>query len=77
MATIQVREVPEDVYERLRLRARARSESIQRFMLRELVRIAEEPTDEELWQRVQGLSDDVSAPLEVAETLRDLDSDRR
>ena len=77
MATIQVRDVPEPVYERLRLRARARQESIQRYMLRELVRLAEEPTDEELWREADTLAGMLGARSDAADVLRDLDADRR
>lgn len=77
MATIQVRDVPERAYERLRARARARHESIQRYMLREVVRLADEPTDEDLWDAVDELALRVERPIAVDEVLRELDADRR
>lgn len=47
MATIQIRDVPEDAYEVLRARARTSGRSIQAFMLEEVVRLASVPSKAE------------------------------
>ena len=47
MATIQVREIPEDLYEVLRHRARRAGQSMQAYMRAQLVALAERPTKQE------------------------------
>ena len=47
MATIQVRELPEESYEVLRLRARRAGQSIQLYMRDQLIALAGRPTKEE------------------------------
>jgi antitoxin FitA len=47
MATIQVREIPEDLYEVLRRRARPAGQSMQSYMRDQLVALARRPTKEE------------------------------
>ena len=53
MATIQVRDVPEDAYEVIRRRARARGQSIQAYMRDEVVRLAEAETTAEKLDRIR------------------------
>lgn len=47
MATIQIREIPEDVYEVIRARARASGRSIQSYMRDVVVDVASRPTTDE------------------------------
>ncbi|PWJ47585.1 hypothetical protein SAMN06264364_13616 [Quadrisphaera granulorum] len=47
MATIQIRDVPEEAYEVLRSRARTSGRSIQAYMLEEVVRLASRPSKAE------------------------------
>jgi len=47
MATIQIRDVPEEAYEVLRRRARTSGRSIQAYMLDEVVRLASAPSKTE------------------------------
>lgn len=47
MATIQIRDLPEDAYERIRRRARAQGQSIQAYMHDRIVEFAATPTKEE------------------------------
>ncbi|HEY7044288.1 MAG TPA: hypothetical protein VH419_11525, partial [Nocardioidaceae bacterium] len=47
MATIQIREIPEDVYEVIRLRARRSGRSIQSYMRDVVVDFASHPTMDE------------------------------
>jgi antitoxin FitA len=55
MATIQVREVPEDLYEVLRRRARRAGQSLQAYMRDQVVALAERPTKEEAIERIEGV----------------------
>jgi hypothetical protein len=48
MALIQIRDVPEDVYETIRLRARRAGQSIQGYMLARTIDIARRPTPGEV-----------------------------
>jgi antitoxin FitA len=77
MALIQIRDVPEDVYETIRRRARGAGQSIQAYMLERIVEIGRRPTPSEV---VAALRADLQdrPPLEVdAELLlRDRDSGR-
>lgn len=47
MATIQVREIPEDAYEVIRRRARAAGQSIQAYMRDVVIEFASGPTPQE------------------------------
>ena len=47
MATIQIRDVPEESYEVLRRRARSEGRSIQSYMHQQVVELAREPTQAE------------------------------
>jgi plasmid stability protein len=53
MATIQIREIPEDVYERVRRRARAQGQSIQAYMREQVIELAERPTKAEVVAEVE------------------------
>lgn len=44
MATIQIRDIPENAYEVIRLRARSESMSIQAYMRQRVVEMASRPT---------------------------------
>ena len=47
MATIQIRDVPEDAFETLRRRARSEGRSIQAYMRERVVEMAQAPTKAE------------------------------
>jgi plasmid stability protein len=69
MALIQIRDVPEDVYETIRLRARRSGQSIQGYMLARTIEIARRPTPSDV---LADLEADVAErpPLAIdAETL--------
>jgi plasmid stability protein len=54
MATIQIRDIPEDVYETIRQRARRAGQSLQAYMRGQIVAQASRPTSGELleeWER--------------------------
>lgn len=65
MATIQIRELPEESYETLRRRARRAGKSLQSYMREELVALAARPTKEEAIDRIETVLarrlDDISA----------------
>lgn len=77
MPTIQIRNIPEPVYEEIRRRARARHQSIQQFMLAEVHRLVDRADKEELVQRIKqfkashGIEVDVEAMLEGIQADRD------
>lgn len=48
MALIQIRDVPEDVYETIRLRARRAGQSIQAYMLARTIEMGRRPTPSEV-----------------------------
>jgi plasmid stability protein len=53
MATIQVREIPENIYEVLRRRARRAGQSLQAYMHDQVIALAERPTKEEAIEQVE------------------------
>ena len=55
MATIQVREVPEDLYEVLRRRARRAGQSLQAYMRDQVVALAERPTKDEAIEQIESV----------------------
>jgi plasmid stability protein len=54
MPSIQVKDVPEDVHATLRRRAAAAGQSLQEYLLEQLVNEAQTPTLAELLDRVDG-----------------------
>jgi antitoxin FitA len=78
MATIQIREVPEEAYEVLRRRARQAGQSMQAYMRGEIVAIAARPTKSEAVEMIEvilgrtGGSDPTAGSV-----LRDLAAERR
>ena len=78
MATIQIREVPEDAYETIRRRARAAGRSIQTYMRDQVIDIAGRPTKEEAWAAVESaLAAEDSTGSTLAQIVRDVREDRR
>ena len=55
MATIQVRDVPEEVYEILRGRARRAGQSLQAYMLEQVIAVARRPTKDEAVARIEAV----------------------
>lgn len=78
MATIQVREIPEDAYEVIRRRARASGRSIQSYMREVILELTAHPTTEEVladMEAVRAASDSPGATHRSV--LGDLAMDRR
>lgn len=73
VATIQVREVPEEAYEVLRRRARRAGQSIQAYMRDQVVALAARPTKEEAVESIETILRSIDAaepsPQAIAEDL--------
>ena len=50
---IQIRNVPDAVHRRLKARAASEGLSLSEYLLREVTRVAEAPSDDELWTRLR------------------------
>jgi plasmid stability protein len=78
MATIQIRDVPEDAYETLRRRARAEGKSIQAYMRGQVIELAGRRAAAEAFAEIEaGLARDEGAGVTVEQILDDLDELRR
>lgn len=78
MATIQIREIPEDSYEVIRKRARAAGRSIQSYMRDWVVDFAGHPTTEEALAVMEAARNAAGTPGASRESiLADLAADRR
>ena len=78
MATIQVREVPEELYEVLRRRARRAGQSMQSYMREQLLALAGRPTKEEAIEEIETVLEHArtSEPV-AASVVADLAAERR
>jgi plasmid stability protein len=79
MATIQIREIPEDTYEVLRRRARGRGQSIQAYMREQVLAMAARPSKEEALESIESTlerqaADGLTTPESI---VADLAADRR
>lgn len=78
MATIQIREIPEEAYEVIRKRARAEGRSIQSYMRDRVVDFAAEPTAQEAVARLEAALARHDTAGATPESVRaDLAADRR
>jgi antitoxin FitA len=78
MATIQVREVPEELYEVLRRRARRAGQSMQAYMRDQLVAMAQRPTKEEAIEEIEAILDRIgNKGPSCASLVEDLAAERR
>lgn len=78
MATIQIREIPEDAYEVLRKRARADGRSIQSYMREWVVDFAAQPTASELLATLEEALANSKAPGATRASIQaDLAAERR
>jgi len=78
MATIQIREIPEEAYEVIRKRARAEGRSIQSYMRDWVVDFASHPTAEELLVKLEAALAGHDTPGATPESIRAaLAADRR
>jgi antitoxin FitA len=78
MATIQVREIPEDLYEVLRRRARRAGQSMQAYMHDQIMNLAKQPTKEEAVEQIEAVLGKAGMPEpKAASVLADLGAERR
>jgi len=76
MATIQVKNVPEDTHRVLRQRAAVANQSLQEYLRSRLIAEADQPTLDEVLDRIGHRSGGHAGLRETAELVRD-DRDRR
>ncbi len=76
MATIQIREIPENAYEVIRRRARADGQSIQAYMRERVVEMAGRPTKAEAVENLEAALDGLGA-VDTASIVADVEADRR
>ncbi len=78
MATIQIRDIPEDVYETIRHRAKTAGQSIQAYMRDQIVQLAGKRTKAEVMFELEAaLQADPGPGVTVEEVLADLDVGRQ
>lgn len=69
MSTLQVRDVPDDVRQTLKVRAAAAGQSLSEYLLSELSRLARQPTLDELTSRLR-LRGSVEPSTRASDILR-------
>jgi plasmid stability protein len=78
MATIQIRDIPEDAYEVIRRRARIGGRSIQSYMRDVVIDFAGHATAAEVLADLEAALDRTDTPGASRESIRtDLDAERR
>jgi len=78
VATIQVRDLPEETYEVIRRRARTDGQSIQAYMRERVIEMASQSTKAEALAAIERALEKYGAPqVSVDDILADLDAERR
>ena len=78
MATIQIRDIPEESYEVLRRRARREGRSLQTYLRQEIIDLAARPTKAEALARIDTLLQRVQGEEPTADSvLADIGAERR
>ena len=79
MATIQIRDVPDDAYQLIHSQARARGQSLQAYMRQQIIQMVggEAHKTAALLRLEEFLRDEGPLGLEPAELVAHLDADRR
>jgi len=78
MSTIQIRDVPEESYEVLRLRARRAGQSLQAYMREEVVALAGRPTKRDSLDAIEAVLGRLATHDPTAESIvEDLAAGRR
>lgn len=75
MKTLQIRHVPDEVHRTLKARAAMAGKSLSTYALEELTRLAEQPSREELLDRLLAM-EPVDLPVSPADIIRE-ERDRR
>lgn len=77
MATIQIRNVPEDAYKVLRRRARAAGQSLQAYMREHVIDWSRRQTVDEAWDAVEAVMAAEDTPGSTLDQIvRDIREDR-
>jgi antitoxin FitA len=77
MALIQIRDVPDDVYESIRRRARRAGQSIQAYMLARTIEIGRRPSPDEVIEALEAeLADRSPLEIDTEALLADRDTGR-
>jgi hypothetical protein len=69
MKMIQVRNVPDDVHRKIKVKAAMSGMSLSDYLLREITYLAEQPTREEWEERLSRLPS-VASPEEIVDMIR-------
>ena len=72
---IQIRNVPEELHRRVKARAAHAGMSLSDYLLQQIRRVVEQPTIEELWDRIRRRRP-VERPIDPAELIREEREDR-
>jgi antitoxin FitA len=76
VATIQIRDIPDDVYENIRRRARAAGQSLQAYMRELVVEWGSRQTRDEVLREWEEALRNSSSSVTTEQILADLDEDR-
>ncbi|MEV6612154.1 antitoxin [Kutzneria sp. NPDC051319] len=76
MATIQIRDIPEETYETIRLRARAAGQSIQAYMRDQVIALAAQPTKNEVIAAIRAVLAREGRPTTMADIVADVAAGR-
>jgi antitoxin FitA len=68
---IQIRNVPDDVHQALKIRAAKAGMSLSHYLLREVTKVAQKPTLEEVFERIRQ-QEPVELDEDTAVTIRKL-----
>jgi plasmid stability protein len=78
MATIQVRDIPEPIYEVIRRRARAEGKSIQAYMRERVIDMASKPSKDEAVKKIRAFVEKHGPVWSNPEDMvRDIHAERR
>ena len=76
VATIQIRDIPEDTYETIRLRARAAGQSIQAYMRDQVIALAAQPTKNDVMAAIRAVLAREGRPTTMADIVADVEAGR-
>jgi plasmid stability protein len=76
VATIQIRDIPEEVYETIRLRSRAAGQSIQAYMRDQVIALAAQPTKAEVVAAIEAVLARAGTAVTVADILSAREAER-
>ena len=76
VATIQIRDIPEEAYETIRLRARTAGQSIQAYMRDHVIALASQPTKDEVVSAIRSVLAREGRPTTMADIVADVEAGR-